>query len=256
MTIDDIIDKISYNFPFENFKPEINIMDILYNKNDGYKYYWIDPVSEKAVLKKSFSINIQKDNFDGFLAIGYNLTSLSNEYSSSYLSDIYIVILIFISLLIFIGSIIISKFNTKKGLFLNLFLFLILPNIYILYYLNIHENFSSIDIEVNRLKTINDGILSVSFLIAVNIFIISELSKIENKMHQPIFFESVVIFSISLIFLLVSIYKKTSFNTLNEMRTLRITNQLTFNLVVYYNIFIVVNYLIFISYKMKIVNNF
>ena len=249
ITLKDMITKLTYNFPFTAFRPEEKCLDILYNYHDGYKYYWFDPLSNQSVIKKSFSVKIQTDNFDGFIGLGYNQISLSNEYSSSYFSDISKVTLFLSSLIIFISSIFISYFNQSRGLFLNLLIFLIIPNLYITYYLNIYENFSSYSNENDKLELINSGILSISFLVGMNIFILGTLSR-NNKNSSSknnIFLESVVIFSVAMILLLFSIFKYTNFNTLESLRRLRIDKQLTFNLVIIYNMFMVLYYLIYIS---------
>jgi len=248
ITLKDMITKLTYNFPFTAFRPEEKCLDILYNYHDGYKYYWFDPLSNQSVIKKSFSVKIQTDNFDGFIGLGYNKISLSNEYSSSYFNDISKVNLFLSSLLIFISSIFISYFNQSRGLFLNLFIFLIIPNLYLTYYLNIYENFSSYSNENDKLNLINSGILSISFLVGMNIFILGALSRKKySTSKNNIFLESVVIFSVAMILLLFSIFKNTNFNTLETLRTLRIDKQLTFNLVIIYNMFMVLYYLIYIS---------
>ena len=248
ITLKDMITKLTYNFPFTAFRPEEKCLDILYDYHEGYKYYWFDPLSNQSVIKKSFSVKIQTDNFDGFIGLGYNKISLSNEYSSSYFTDISKVNLFLSSLLIFISSIFISYFNQSRGLFLNLLIFLIVPNLYISYYLNIYENFSSYSNENDKLNLINSGILSISFLVGMNVFILGALSRKKySTSKNNIFLESVVIFSVAMILLLFSIFKNTNFNTLETLRTLRIDKQLTFNLVIIYNMFMVLYYLIYIS---------
>jgi len=179
------------------------------------------------------------------------LTSLSNEYSSSYYDAIDKYTLAIISLVVFFSSIFIYKFNPNKSIWIHLLVFLLLPNLYGLYYLNITENFSSSQSENDRLKFISDGIMSICFLATVNIYIITELSK-SSKTFSSLFLESIVIFSVSLLFLFSTIYKRTNFNNLEQMRSIRVTKQLTFNLVIYYNTFIIFNYLLFISNKFKI----
>ena len=95
--------------------------------------------------------------------------------------------------------------------------------------------------------------LSISFLVSVNIFILNSLASNKNLINKPIFLESSVIFSLSLLLLLFSIYKQTNFNSISDMKSNRITKQLTFNLVVYYNLFIVINYLLFVAKENKII---
>ncbi len=254
----DLVKKNIYEVPFTEFKPENIIADMLYslndrNVNDGYKYYWYDPIYKELVQKKSFAIQIKNDDFDGMMGMGFNIKSITKEYSEIYYQNVYKDRLYSISIFMFIGAFLVFSFVKENNFWKVTLLFLILPNIYILYYLNITEDVSSIEQEESRLKAINDGILSISFLISVNIFILNALGTNKLLVNKPIFLESSVIFSLSLLLLLFSIYKQTSFNSISDMKSNRITKQMTFNLVIYYNLFIVINYMLFIAKENKIV---
>ena len=256
LTLDNIISETMYNLPFTSFKPDNDLIDILYssdngdlNKYDaGYKYYWNDPLTRQLVLKKSFGQKIISKEFNGLIGMGYNVSSVTDRYSLKYYTSTNKYILLFISIIIFISSYLIFTIDKKQNIFYILIFFLIIPNIYIIYYLNIIETFTSGKEENDRLKTINDGILSIAFLITVNLFILNNIDK-STKAYKKIFIESSLIFTISLFFLLISIYKSTSFNTINDMKSIRITKQLTFNLVIYYNLYMIINHLIYILKK-------
>ncbi len=253
----DLVKKNIYQVPFNEFKPENVIADMLYslndrNINDGYKYYWYDPIYRELVQKKSFAIQLKKKDYDGFIGAGFNIKSISKEYSEIYYDNIYKDRLYPISFFMFIGSFLVYSFIKENNFWKVVILFLLIPNIYILYYLNITEDVSSVEQEETRLKAINDGVLSISFLVSVNIFILNSLASNKNLINKPIFLESSVIFSLSLLLLLFSIYKQTNFNNIADMKSNRITKQLTFNLVVYYNLFIVINYLLFIAKENQI----
>lgn len=253
----DLVKKNIYQVPFNEFKPENVIADMLYslndrNINDGYKYYWYDPIYKELVQKKSFAIQLKKKDYDGFIGAGFNIKSISKEYSEIYYDNIYKDRLYPISFFMFIGSFLVYSFIKENNFWKVVILFLLIPNIYILYYLNITEDVSSVEQEETRLKAINDGVLSISFLVSVNIFILNSLASNKNLINKPIFLESSVIFSLSLLLLLFSIYKQTNFNNIADMKSNRITKQLTFNLVVYYNLFIVINYLLFIAKENQI----
>ncbi len=253
----DLVKKNIYQVPFNEFKPENVIADMLYslndrNINDGYKYYWYDPIYRELVQKKSFAIQLKKKDYDGFIGAGFNIKSISKEYSEIYYDNIYKDRLYPISFFMFIGSFLVYSFIKENNFWKVVILFLLIPNIYILYYLNITEDVSSVEQEESRLKAINDGVLSISFLVSVNIFILNSLASNKNLINKPIFLESSVIFSLSLLLLLFSIYKQTNFNSIADMKSNRITKQLTFNLVVYYNLFIVINYLLFIAKENQI----
>ncbi len=253
----DLVKKNNYQVPFNEFKSQVVVADMLYslndrNINDGYKYYWYDPIYKELVQKKSYAVQLKSKDFDAFIGTGFNIKSISKEYSEIYYENIYKDRLYPISFFMFIGSFLVYSFIKENNFWKVVILFLLIPNIYILYYLNITEDVSSVEQEESRLKAINDGVLSISFLVSVNIFILNSLASNKNLINKPIFLESSVIFSLSLLLLLFSIYKQTNFNSIADMKSNRITKQLTFNLVVYYNLFIVINYLLFIAKENQI----
>ena len=104
--------------------------------------------------------------------------------------------------------------------------FLILLNLYLLFFLQSKEYIGSSEIEKGKITDINSGTLSVSFLVGVNTFIITSLKK---SLKKNLFIESALIFSISLILLLFSAFKITNFTTIDELVKDRISHQLVFN---------------------------
>ena len=248
----DLVAKNIYQVPFTEFKPEVITGSILYYMNDhpndfnGYKYYWYDPIYKELVQKIGYSLILKSDEFHGYVGIGFNVKSISKEYTDIYYHNIYIDRLISISIFMFIGSILVLNILEKNNFLKVAVLFLLVPNIYILYYLNITEDISSLSQEEIRLNNINEGIMSISFLVSVNIFILTTLTN-KKIYNNQIFLESSVIFSLALLLLLFSLYKRTDLNNINDMKNNRITKQLTFNLVIYYNLFIIINYLLFVS---------
>jgi len=117
--------------------------------------------------------------------------------------------------------------------------------------MNTTEGITTLAVEQDKVKDINDGILSISFLVAVNIFIIETLKKFKQKysLHN----ESAFLFCLSLVLLLLSLYKKTNYSTINDMRAERIQKQLMFNLSIFINLFILINYLIFVGGDAKLI---
>jgi Ca2+/Na+ antiporter len=88
----------------------------------------------------------------------------------------------------------------------------------------------------------------MSFLVSVNIFILSSITLSQKKFYlKQIFLESSVIFGISLLLIFFSIYKRTDLNNIDDMKDNRITKQLSFNLSIYYCLFIIINYLLYLS---------
>jgi hypothetical protein len=112
------------------------------------------------------------------------------------------------------------------------------------------EGVTSLVIEQEKVKDINDGILSISFLVAVNIFIIETLKKVKTKysLHN----ESAFLFCLALILLLMALYKKSNYNKIDSVRAHRIEKQFMYNLSIFINLFILVNYLAYIGKETKI----
>ena len=122
-------------------------------------------------------------------------------------------------------------------------------NAYIAYFMSTVEGVTNLATEQEKVKDINDGILSISFLVAVNIFIIETLKKVQQKysLHN----ESAFLFCVALILLLMALYKKTAYNKIDDLREHRIEKQLMYNLSIFINVFILINYLVYISKETK-----
>jgi hypothetical protein len=254
-----LIDFADYGLPNTIFKTDKQSTEITYslalkNSQKPYTYLFRDPVKGKMILKTAYGNIIKEGGFTGVLGLGYNLLDVTDIYVYNYASVIkksYVAISVF---LIFISGLLLTNLSSNlNSTILNMFVFMVCPLVYIYFYLFIEETFSSLETENQKLEKIDNGILSVSFLISVNIFIITQSSLMNFGMLQKknIFLQSIIIFSTGLIFLLMSVYKSTDYDTIPEMRELRISKQLAFNIVLYYNIFMIINYVTMIFYKHK-----
>jgi hypothetical protein len=112
-----------------------------------------------------------------------------------------------------------------------------------LYFLSRKELYGSNTTELEKQQNINSGILSASFLVGVNIFILNSLQK---SLKKDLFLESGFVFAISLILLLIATYKLTDYGTISDIIKVRLSNQLVFNFSVLLNGLIVLNYIIYI----------
>lgn len=209
-------------------------------KNNILNYYWYDYLSNLTTKKISYIKTWSKDNISGIMGVGYNYEIVGK--SESFKFDKYVnkpvLALTNISMLIISILMIYLYKDFKKSI-----IFLTLTNIYITYFLNTPEEIGSPNTELDKIKNINDGILSISFLAGVSIYILTNLHKNQN---YKLFTESAIIFSFSIIFLLVTTYKITNYTTIEDIIKIRITNQMQFNLAVLLNIFIIINYLLHI----------
>jgi hypothetical protein len=206
-------------------------------------YFWPDPIASIPVKKESQIITIPKGKGHNELSvgIGIDLEDLDKANRFQYSNVIHWIYFVIISLITFLISIVVSIFSNKRDLTFKPYIFLILTNLYLLYFLTNSEYQGETQTEIKKIDQINSGILSVSFLVGVNTFIITSLTKSSNI---ELFTQSAVVFAISVILLLFSAFKVTDAITINELIEDRISNQLIFNFSILLNAFVVLNYIV------------
>ncbi len=131
-------------------------------------------------------------------------------------------------------------------------LFLSILNIYLTTFINTKEGITTLAVESDKVKDINDGILSISFLAAVNIYILQTLKEVKD--HRNLHNESAFLFTLALVLLLFALYKKTNYNKIDDIRTHRIKKQLAYNTSIFVNLFILFNYLVYVARDGHILN--
>jgi hypothetical protein len=244
--------EVTSDFNVEKNHNYIMMQKAKINIPQSLSYNRIDPKSEQNVVKNSIYVKwISKEGHTGIIYYGYNVENLNSNKKQKYLDLIYKLDLSLTSFLLLITSLIILSTNSKYNIFKAL-LFLFVTHIYIFIYLNTDEPYSSdIKTETEKNDDITASILGMSFLSGVNIFIMNFIYK--NK--KQLFIEISCMFGVSIILLLVAIYKALSKNYLSDLISARITNQLVFNLAVFLNGTIILNFLfynIFYIYKKKL----
>jgi len=132
------------------------------------------------------------------------------------------------------------------------FLFLSILNIYLTIFINTPEGVTTLSVENDKVKDINDGILSISFLAAVNIYILQTLKEVKD--HRDLHNESAFLFTLALVLLLFALYKKTNYNQIDDIRVHRIQKQFMYNASIFVNLFILFNYLVYIAKDGHIIN--
>jgi len=216
------------------------------------KYYWLDPLSQEIVEKESITKRWDdpKTGRTGIIAIGKTTELVENKEDFFQLFNInrYILAIISFSTLILSSLIYYLEGETKKSSAKSIFL-LITLNLYLLYFINKQEGLSSFEGELDKFEEITNGILSISFLTGINVFILNSLSKNYKK---TLFIESAIFFSLSMILLLLSSLKNMNYKILNDVITQRVSKQLVFNYSVILNTFILLNFIIYsLSIKFK-----
>jgi len=263
LAFSDIIQQINDNYIiFQKLPTGEDVIKNMYNMADTYigtntlDYYWISSDSNKVPIKKhsvftNFKHNVDKDNvIEGVIGIGYATQSLNDTYSHTYYDRMHTGVKIAISLFIFISTIGLD-FTTKHDHMVKALIFFFTLNLYVTYFMSKINTLSTIEIETENVKDLNDGILGIAFLVAVNIFIIDTMNKSTSTVRKSerkfVYNESALLFCVSLILLLTSMFKSTNYNTVADIREKSTVSQLAFNMAIIVNLFIFLNYLTFIS---------
>lgn len=225
------------------------------NSVQQIEYYWLDPLSLRPVNKLSNVLRYDdpETGRTGVIGVGLDLKDLSIDNSYIYWQKINWHCPIFVSVFVYIATIILYKINANKIQFKSFFFFIIL-NIYLTYFLGMSEVSGTTSSEQQKENTINSGIMSVSFLFAVNIFILTTLQK---SFHTALFTESGFVFSLSVLLLLFSMIKTTDKKTTEQIMSARLCTQLLFNCSIILNTLIIFNYIIYLLSKSvgkKIIN--
>jgi hypothetical protein len=206
-------------------------------------YYWVDYTEGNMtpIVEDSYYIIIPatKENNEALISISIDMLSLKKENTFYYIDHIYIQHIAILSFFTFIISVLLNV-SSKNSQKIISYIFLIITNFYLVFFLTSTEYYGSNETEIKKIKQINSGILSVSFLVGVNTFIITHLIK---NSYNDLFIQSASIFSISLILLLFVALKTTDYITVNQMLKNRLTNQIFFNFSLVLNIFVVINYI-------------
>ena len=177
----------------------------------------------------------------------YSLLDVEEQYANKYydfLSKPFIITLNIAMLIIPLCMVFVSSGNEGNRWLPYAFIFAAFY--YLLNFMDTIEGITNLQGEEQRVKAIDDGILSISFLAAVNVFIIQTLRDNTNVQS---YYEAAILFMVGLILLLLSLYKITNYNRIDEMRLHRIKKQLLYNGSIYVNLFILVFYSVFIIKK-------
>ena len=248
----DVMKSQKEYFPFvkeETNEKLIHNMQDLGNlkKINSIKYFWTDPLEKSLIKKESYFMNWydNNDKKKGVIGIGYNtnniLTTNTIDYSN-YIHYLNIIILNVIVCLVICVIFFIMNHKVKSLIFLSICL------LYINDYIQSKELLGSFETENLKVQSINSSILGISFLVGINVFILSSLKK---EIKNNLFIESGIIFSMSLMLLLLSMFKITNFMNIRELMEDRISNQLFFNFCILLNLFVIINYVLFIISRSK-----
>ena len=141
--------------------------------------------------------------------------------------------------MVLVIAILLASVSSVKTIVWLPYAFMIASIYYLITFMNTVEGITNLKGEEDRLKSINDGVLSISFLSAVNVFIVQSM---RDTVGSHSYYEAAILFMVALVLLLFSLYRVTNLNRIDEMRTYRVSRQFAFNLSIYVNVFILLYY--------------
>jgi hypothetical protein len=230
--------------PYEFLPEEMYNMDLNEDGFNEISYNWENPFIDRPEKKNSTFTKFHKGDFHGVIGMGYTTQDLGVEYGNIYYNLVDKYILIFLNIIILIVAIVlyIIDHNIIKSITV-----LFLSWLLLMYQLSLPSAITNFTMETNKIETITSSVLGVSFLVAVNTFIIRSFDdkKIASKDNKILKVEIIFLFVMSVLCLLFTLYKESNFKSVDQMRGLRIINQLFFNLCLFYNFTICFIFLLF-----------
>jgi hypothetical protein len=256
-TLNNVANLANQRAYFTKYTIDKNLYSNMYNSShdntlNRIKYVWVDPANNNLVEKMSiynkFNAN---DNVNGVIGLGYDYQDIKYSDTFFYYDIMDKRIIISIILFIFIYSL--FNYNRSKNYInkIKVIFFLIITNLFITYFMSSKEELTTTKLELEKLNGFNQSVLSISFLFAVNIFIIETMIEKSYK-HRFIFIESALLFVISLVLILISIFKNVNYKDLQDLIKGRIINQFFFNFAIIINIFILINFIIYVIVEKKL----
>lgn len=263
LSFKNVINLINYNFLYGVYKPTSEIPNNLWGLAGLYDHhtsianiFWLSedgqfPVEKTVVFNKYKKLTEVRDKdygkieFQGIFLIGYEIRNLDLDYGQVYYQFLGWWFFFFMSAIFFMLSLILY-YASNRADFVKPIIFLLITNSYLMYFLSFQAGLTNSKTEESKLVDINSGILAISFLVAVNIFIVQTLGGERNSKNWFLHTESAILFCLSLFLLLISSLKKTNFFNIEELRIHNILIQFFFNLSILINLIIFLNYFIYI----------
>jgi len=247
---EDVLKDVQENLVNLKHTTDDNLIANMYDISDtkslqNVEYYWLDPLTKRPVNKLSKVMRYYDPltGRSGVIGMGIDLKDISIDNSYIYWQKINWGCPVFLSLLVYISSILLYKIKGDNQVHYKSVIFLMVINFYIAYFLgNTEIDGSSVSEQVKE-NTINSGILSVSFLFGVNIFILTTLQK---TFKLTLFTEAGFLFSLSVLLLLFAMIKKTDNKTTSDITSTRLCTQLLFNSSIIINMLIIFNYILYV----------
>ena len=207
-----------------------------------FQFYWYDPLLEKMVERKSVVMTYDdgignKGTISGGFSIrNMNKTYTYDHYTTPLCKQLYYgstILTVFLSIMIYF-------FNRDKPAlgFLKASVFFLILSSYTTYYTTIDDELGTVEVETKKLESVNQGILSMSFMTGLSIFILTNLKEKEAFLYKETSF-LLIVFMITIIVILI---KNNSYIHLTDITEYRIFKEFIFNYCILINMFIIINF--------------
>jgi len=272
-----IYERVNYLYLNGIYKSDQNDLDDMWDLSattseldiiNNLDVYWLDDFTKTSIRKKMVFKNFAKtlkpghasdtnpDINEGIIGFGYITQNVELKYAQPYYAHLKFPFFFMINILfLFISLMLYYSIDDNKDITKPI-LFLFVTNAYLIYYLSSVSALTDLEYEQNKTININAGITAISFLVAVNIFIVQTLRNNKSMKTSFLHNESAFLFCISLMFLLISSFKETNFGTIEQLRKYNIISQFFFNMSIIVNLIIFLNYLLYVISGTKIYRNY
>ena len=207
-----------------------------------FQFYWYDPVFNKMVERKSVVMSYDDGlGNKGTISAGFSIRNMNKTYTFDHFNTEMCKNLYYGStVLTVVLTLIIYAFNVdnpKVGLLKSTLFFMILTG-YTTYYMTINDELGTVDVETKKLDSINQGILSMSFMTGLSIFILTNLKDRQTFLYKETSF-LLITFMITIIIIL---FKNNAYIHLTDITEYRIFKEFIFNYCILINMFIIINF--------------
>ncbi len=229
-------------------RDESLLINMYYDKSKPYikySYVWIPDETQNQVNNTAIALKFNyNEDTTGIILYTYDIENISEENHIKYFSNTKRTIYIIQILTLIIAFILIFINRNNKHILIKPILFIIIIMSFLTIFINSTESSATTESETQKESNINSGILGVSFLVAVNIFIISKLEK--DKVNKNFIIENSFMFVLVLICLLLSAIKLSNYSLLKDLTKTRLRKELLFNICILLNIYIIITFGLYI----------
>lgn len=245
-TFRDLIAYQNSRFLSKHIEPDPNLIKKFYLLNDKpfsiYQFYTYEPIHDSFVERREIIYRFDDgEGNTGTISSGYIVANINNDYTYDHLKGegrqlYFLTILITLFLSFFIFAI---NSRDKRSSLIKSCVFFTIMMTYITVYFSSHDEYGTFEIEKEKLNNINQGILSMSFMSGISIFI---LNNIKSDRRKHLYYETSFFLIVVMMTTIASLFKNNQYIKAEEITKIRSTKEFIFNYSLLVNFFIIVNF--------------